>query len=116
MKMPEGFGDLAGMMKQAQEQLGSFQEKMKSLEDELEDRVVEGSSGGGMVKVLVNGQQEPLDIDIEPELLEEEDPEFIQEMVLAAMRQAIQKSKDMAEEEKNKLAGDLGVPGLENLL
>ena len=116
MKMPEGFGDLAGIMKQAQQQLGSFQDKMKNLEDDLADRVVEGSAGGGMVKVLVNGQQEPLDVKIDPDLMEEDDLEFLQEMVLAAMRQAIQKSKELAEEEKNKLAGDLGVPGLENLL
>lgn len=116
MKMPGGLGDFAGMMKQAQKQLKDFQKKMQETEEKLKGRVVEGSAGGGMVKVLFNGKQEVLDVKIDPAVTEEEDLEFLQEMVLAAVRQGLEKSNKLAEEEKSKVTGGLNIPGLENLM
>ncbi|MDP6107513.1 MAG: YbaB/EbfC family nucleoid-associated protein [Candidatus Brocadiia bacterium] len=116
MKGLGGLGDMSRLMKQAQSQMRDMQKQMQELDDTLKERVVEGSAGGGMVKVLFNGLQEPLDVAIEKSVIEEEDPEFLQEMVLAAVRQGIKKSKEMAEEEKGKIVGGLGLPGLENLL
>ena len=89
---------------------------MAKLDVTLRERVVEGSAGGGMVKVLFNGLKEPLDVKIEPNILEEEDPEFLQEMVLAAIRQGLKKAEEIEEEEKKKVVGGFGMPGLENLL
>ena len=111
-----GLGDLSGLMKEAQKHIKDFQKKLQEVEGELAERVVEGSAGGGMVKVLFNGKQEPLDVQIDPAILKEEDPEFVQEMVLAAIRQGLKKSKEIAEEEKGKLTGGLNLPGLSALL
>ena len=78
---------------------------------------VMGSSGGGMVRVMFNGLQEPLDVKIEPVVLEEESPEFLQEMILAAVRQGLKKSRELSEAERAKVTGKLGgMPGLDALL
>ena len=111
-----GIGDMARMMKQAQAQLRDVQKRMHEVDETLRDRAVEGSAGGGMVRVVFNGLQEPIDVKIDPAVLDEEDPEFLQEMVLAAIRQGLKKSREMAEEEKKKVTGGLGLPGLEGLL
>ena len=117
MKGLGGLGDMARLMKQAQGQMRDMQKKMAEADEKLKERVVEGSAGGGMVKVLFNGLQEPLDVVIDPTVIEEEDHEFVQEMILAAIRQGLKKSREMAEEEKGKVAGGLGLPpGLENML
>jgi DNA-binding YbaB/EbfC family protein len=68
-----------------------------------------------MVKVMFNGLQEPLDVRIDPQVLEEEGPEFLQEMILAAMRQGLKKSQELEEEERGKVTGKLGIPGLGGL-
>ncbi len=116
MRGMPGMGDLGGLMKQAQKQMRDMQRKMKEVEDDLRDRVVEGSAGGGMVKVLFNGLQEPLDVKIDPEVLEDESPEFLQEMILAAVRQGLKKAEELGEAERGKVTGGLNVPGLEGLL
>jgi len=111
-----GMGDIARLMKQAQSQLKNMQKQMREIEETLKDRAVEGSAGGGMVKVVFNGLQEPIDLTIDPAVLKEEDPEFLEEMILAAMRQGLKKSKEVAEEERKKATGGLNLPGLEGLL
>jgi len=111
-----GIGDLGGLMKQAQKQLKDMQRRMREVEDDLRDRVVEGSAGGGMVKAIFNGLQEPVDIRIDPVVLEEESPEFLQEMILAAVRQGLKKAKELEEQERGKVSGGLKVPGIEGLL
>ena len=116
MKGLGGLGDMGRLMKQAQSQMKEIQGQMAKLDETLRERVVEGSAGGGMVKVLFNGLKEPLDVKIEPDVLEEEDPEFLQEMILAAIRQGLKKSEEIEEEEKKKVVGGFGMPGLENLL
>lgn len=112
----KGLGDMGKMMKQAQSQMQQLQDKMGKIDDTLRERVVEGSAGGGMVKVLFNGLKEPLDVKIEPDVLEDEDPEFLQEMILAAIRQGLKKAEEIEEEEKGKVAGNLGIPGLSDFM
>jgi len=116
MKGLGGLGDMARLMKQAQGQMRQMQKQMGEVDEQLKTRVVEGSAGGGMVKVLLNGLQEPMDVVIDPSILAEGDAEFIQEMILAALRQGLKKSKEIAEEEKNRILGSVGLPGLEKLL
>jgi DNA-binding YbaB/EbfC family protein len=114
-----GFGgleDLGGLMKQAQKHMKDLQKRMREVEDDLRDRAVEGSAGGGMVKVVFNGLQEPLDVRIDSVVLEEESPEFLQEMILAAVRQGLKKSQELAEAERGKVTGKLNIPGLDGLL
>ncbi len=108
--------DVGGLMKQAQKHLKDLQRRMREVDDDLRERVVEGSSGGGMVRVMFNGLQEPLDVKIEPVVLEEESPEFLQEMILAAIRQGLKKSDELAEAERAKVSGKLNIPGLDGLL
>jgi hypothetical protein len=116
MKGLGGLGNMGKLMKQAQSQIQEMQQKMEKVDKTLRERVVEGSSGGGMVKVLFNGLKEPLDVKIDPAILDEEDPEFLQEMILAAMRQGLKKADEVEKEEKGKITGGIPVPGLENLL
>jgi len=115
MKGLGGLGDLGRLMKQAQSQVKDMQRQLRELDERLQERVVEGSAGGGMVKVLFNGLREPLDVKIEPAVLEE-DREFLQEMILAAIRQGLKRSQELAEQERQKIVGALNMPGLEGLL
>lgn len=107
---------MGALMKQAQKQMRDMQKRMKEVEDDLRERVVEGSAGGGMVKVLFNGVGEALDVRIDPEVLKEETPEFLQEMILAAIRQGLKKANELEEAERAKTTGKFHLPGLEGLL
>jgi hypothetical protein len=104
-KMPKGFGD---MMKQIQK----MQVKMEEVQKELENKRVEGTSGGGMVKVIANGKQEILEIKIDPEVVNKEDVEMLEDLVLAAVNQAREKSVEVQNDEMAKLTGGLKIPGM----
>jgi DNA-binding YbaB/EbfC family protein len=104
-KMPKGFGD---MMKQVQK----MQAKMEEVQKELENKRVEGTSGGGMVKGVANGKQEILEIKIDPEVVNKEDVEMLEDLVLAAVNQAREKSVEIQNEEMAKLTGGLKIPGM----
>ncbi len=96
------------LMKEAQK----MQAKIAKMQEELKEKTVEASSGGGMVKVVCNGQQEIIDIEIEPELLEEKDVEMLRDLILAAVNEALRRSREIAEEEMGKITGGLNFPGL----
>jgi nucleoid-associated protein EbfC len=109
MIMAKGFGE---MVKQAQK----LQKQMLEVQEEIAKRTAEGASGGGMVKVTVNGRQEVLSVKIEPDVVDPQDIELLEDLVAAAVNNAIEKSKAMVEEEMGKilpgnLAG-LNLPGL----
>ena len=99
---------LGNMVKQAQQ----LQSKMAALQDELGHRKVEASSGGGMVSVVVNGKQELLTLTIEPDILKDEDQELIQDLILAAVNEGLNRSREMVQQEMAKLTGGLNIPGL----
>jgi len=96
------------MMKQAQQ----LQSKMLKLQEEMADKTVETTSGGGMVKVVANGRQQVLSIQIEKEVVDPDDVEMLQDLILAAINDALIKSQEMASEEMSKLTGGLNIPGL----
>ncbi len=96
------------MMKQAQQ----LQSKMLKLQEELAERTVESSAGGGMVKVVANGKQQLLSIDIEKEVVDPDDLEMLQDLILAAVNDALIKSQEMVSGEMGKLTGGLNIPGL----
>lgn len=96
------------LMKQAQE----FQKKMKKIQEELKDKTVEASSGGGMVTVTANGQQEVLSIKIEPEVVNPDDVEMLEDLILAAVNEAKKKAEELAKNEMKKVTGGLNIPGL----
>ena len=99
---------MGNMMKQAQK----LQAKMMKLQEELGEQTVETSSGGGMVKVVANGKQQILSIDIEKEVVDPEDVEMLQDLVLAAVNDALVKSQEMVAAEMGKLTGGMNIPGL----
>lgn len=103
-------GNMGKMMKQVQQ----MQKDMTKLQEELADRTVEASSGGGMITVVANGKQEILSIKINPEAVDPEDVEMLQDMVLAAVNEALRQSQDMVTKEMGKITGGLNIniPGL----
>jgi len=99
---------MAKMMKQAQK----LQSKMVKLQDEMADKTAEATAGGGMIKVVANGKQQVISIQIEQEVVDPEDVEMLQDLVLAAVNDALVKSQEMVSEEMGKLTGGLNIPGL----
>ena len=96
------------MMKQAQE----MQAKMAKMQEELAGMEFEASSGGGMVTVRMNGQQEVLGVKIEPEVFEEGDREMLEDLIVAATNEVRQKALDAAKEQMSSITGGLNIPGL----
>lgn len=99
---------MGNMMKQAQK----LQAQMLRLQEEMADKTVETSAGGGMIKVIANGRQQILSIQIEKEVVDPEDVEMLQDLMLAAVNDALQKSQEMVSAEMSKLTGGLNIPGL----
>jgi DNA-binding YbaB/EbfC family protein len=99
---------LQDLMKQAQQ----LQARMAALQEELGRRTVEAAAGGGMVTVVVNGRQELVKLTIEPEVIIAEDRELLQDLVLAAVNEGLNRSRDLAQGEMRQLTGGLQVPGL----
>jgi len=103
--MTKGFGNL---LKQAQQ----MHTKIAQLQEEMAGKTVEASSGGGMVNVVMNGKQEILSIRIDPEVVNREEIEMLQDLIAAALNEAIRKSQEMMTEEMKKITGGLAIPGL----
>ncbi|NLV15640.1 MAG: YbaB/EbfC family nucleoid-associated protein [Syntrophomonadaceae bacterium] len=103
-----GFGNMNKMMKQAQK----MQQDMAKLQEELANRVVEATVGGGVIEVSVSGKQELLAIKIKPEAVDPDDIEMLQDLVLAAVNEGLKKSQEMVAEEMSKITGGLNIPGL----
>ena len=100
--------NMGNLMKQAQK----LQSKMLKIQEELADKTVETAAGGGMVKVVANGRQQILSIEIEKEVVDPDDVEMLQDLVLAAVNDALVKSQEMVSEEMSKLTGGMNIPGL----
>jgi len=100
--------NMGGLMKKAQKMQGD----MAKVQEELAQRVVEGASGGGMVKVQVNGQREILSIRIEKEVVDPEDVDMLEDLILAAAKEALRKAEEMQKTEMSKLTGGLSLPGM----
>jgi hypothetical protein len=94
------------------QQVKALQDKMAKMQEELAHRTVEGSAGGGMVSVVVNGRQEIQSIRIEPQVVNPEDIDMLQDLVVAAVNDGLRKSQEMAAQEMANLAGGLNIPGL----
>jgi hypothetical protein len=99
--------DLEGLMKQAKK----MQEKMRQVQEELADERIESVTGGGMVKIVVSGQQEIIGVTISNEALEA-GAEMLSDMVLVAITDAMKKSRDLAQERFGQLTGGMNFPGL----
>lgn len=96
------------MMKQAQQ----LQTKMMKMQEELADKTIEASAGGGMVKVVANGRQQVVSLEIEKEVVDPDDVEMLQDLILAAVNDALARSQEMVSGEMSKLTGGMNIPGL----
>lgn len=105
-----GFGgNMGNLMKQAQK----MQKDMEKLQAELQEKEVEASAGGGAVSVVVTGKKELKEINIKPEVVDPDDVEMLQDLIMAAVNEALRKADEMANGEMGKITGGLGgMPGL----
>jgi DNA-binding YbaB/EbfC family protein len=108
----KNLSNLGAMLKQAQ-QMGS---KLQSINEQLKLRRTTGSAGGGMVTVEVNGLGEILRCSIDPSLFQQQDREMVEELLPAAINQAVAKSRQLHAEAVQGMAGDLELPGLQDVL
>ncbi len=102
------FGDL---MKQAQK----MQQEMARIQEEAKKKTVEASSGGGMVIVTANGAMEIISIKIEPDVVNPDDIEMLQDLIVAATNEALRRAQQIVTEEMGKVTGGLNIPGLGNI-
>ncbi len=105
-----GFGDINNFLKKAQE----LQEKFQKIQEELKQKTVEITVGGGAVKVVANGAKQIVKVEISKELIESGDIDMLQDLIVAGINEAINKSQEMLEEETKKITGGLGInfPGI----
>lgn len=100
--------NMGGMLKKAQQ----MQKKMFQMQEELAQREIEVSVGGGMVKVVANGVPEIVSIEINPEVVDPEDVEMLQDLILSAVSDALTKAQEMVSTEMSKITGGLSIPGM----
>jgi len=99
-------------MNQMMKQVKKMQAQMLKAQEELEHKTVEGSAGGGVVTVTVNGHKKVLSIDIKPEVVDPEDIEMLQDLVLTAVNDALTKAEELANADMGKYTGGMKIPGL----
>jgi hypothetical protein len=99
---------MGNMMKEAQK----LQARMLKMQEELAEKTVESAVGGGMIKVVANGRNQVVGIRIEKEVVNPEDVEMLQDLILAAVNDALTKSQEMVAAQMSKLTGGLNLPGL----
>lgn len=103
-----GMGNMNNMLKQAQK----MQQDMAKMQEELMEQTVEASSGGGAVTVVVTGAKEIQELRISPEVIDVEDIEMLQDLIIAAVNEAMRKADELVSSEMGKLTGGLNIPGL----
>lgn len=109
-KMPNfgGMGNLSNMVRQAQK----MQEEMAKLQEELAQKTVEASAGGGVVKVVANGAKQIVSVTIDPSAVDPDDVEMLQDLILTATNQALKQADEMVSGEMAKLTRGFNIPGL----
>jgi hypothetical protein len=105
---PGGKKGMKDLMKQAQK----MQQDLAKAQEELANKIVEGTSGGGMVKVQMNGKNQVLSIKIDPEVVDPDDVEMLEDLIIAALNEAQDKVNQTSESELSKLTGGMKIPGL----
>ena len=111
--MPKGFqgmpgGGMGNIMKQAQK----MQKKMAEMQESLSEKTLEVSSGGGAVKVTVNGEKKIIDLIISQDVIDPEETEMLQDLIISAVNEAMRQMEDAVNSEMNKITGGLNMPGL----
>ena len=105
-------GGMGGNMQQLARQAQKLQQQMTKMQEELEAREYEASAGGGMVTARVNGKKELIGLTIKPEAVDPDDVEMLQDMVTAAVNEALREAEETSNREMGRLTGGLNMPGL----
>jgi DNA-binding YbaB/EbfC family protein len=100
--------DMGKLLKQAQQ----MQAKMAQMQAELAEKTVEASAGGGMVKVVMNGRHEVVSVAIDPEVVDPQDVEMLEDLVAAAVTEAANRVEEMTKEGMSSITGGMGLPGM----
>jgi len=107
MRIPGG----GGLQKQLMRQMEKLQRDMDAAQKELADLRVEATAGGGVVRAVANGQRELIELHIDPEAVDPEDVEMLQDLILAAVREALEKGRKEQEERMEGITGGIDIPG-----
>ena len=103
-----GMGNMQALMKQAQQ----MQQKMAEAQQQLEESEVKGTAGEGLVEITLSGKKQLLGVRIDPKAVDPDDVEMLEDMVMAAVNEALRTAADTVEREMGKLTGGMGMPGL----
>lgn len=103
-----GGGNMNNMLKQAQK----MQQDMLKAQEELEEKTVEATAGGGAVTAVVSGKKELVSINIDPEVVDADDVEMLQDLILAAVNEGMRKADELAAQQMGRITGGLKIPGL----
>ncbi len=106
---------MKGKMNQMMKQVQQMQSKMKQIQDELGNKIVEASAGGDMITVKVTGHQEIKEIKINPEVVNKDEIDMLEDLIIAAVNEGIRKSTEMANNEMGKVTGGINLPGMGGL-
>ncbi|MFD2831292.1 YbaB/EbfC family nucleoid-associated protein [Corticicoccus populi] len=106
--MRGGMNNMQGMMKQMQK----MQKKMQEEQEKLKEEKVEGSAGGGMVKVIVSGDKQVLDVEVAEEVVDPDDVDMLQDLIVAATNEAMNKADELTSERLGKHTQGLNIPGM----
>ena len=106
--MMGGGGQMQNLARQAQK----LQQQIAQKQEELEERTYEATAGGGMVSAKINGKKELVEVLIKPEAVDPDDVEMLQDMIIAAVNEAIRTCSEVSDREMGKLTGGIGMPGL----
>jgi DNA-binding YbaB/EbfC family protein len=110
--MAKGFPGAGGNMNNMMKQMQKMQKKMEEVQAEVDSTELEATAGGGAIKVVVNGKKEVLDIEIDASVVDPEDVEMLQDLVLAAVNEALRKAEEFSANEMKKVTGGMNIPGM----
>ena len=112
VRLPQGMGggpsNMQAMLKQAQK----MQEDMAAKQEELEAREYDVAAGGGVINVKINGKKEILSVKIDPEVVDPDDVDTLEDLIVAAMNEAIKKVESVSADEMQKITGSMSIPGM----
>lgn len=111
-RLPQGYGGGAGNMNGMIKQAQKMQEDMQKVQAELETKSYDVTSGGGAVKVTITGKREITGIEIKPEVVDPDDIEMLQDLLVAAVNEAVRKVDEISEQEMSKITSGINMPGI----
>ncbi len=106
--LPKGMGNISGLLKQAMDVKG----KIEELKESLANETIEASAGGGMVNVVMTGKFEIVSLQIDPDVIDKDDPEMLETLVRAAVNEAVRKTQELVKSRMTEITGGIDIPGI----